>query len=75
MAHSLGSTTLLPPKNNFIVKMSYIVRDVKIFFEKNKTKTVGNFYSKSFIEYESNDDNDDSFIEEIKYFILKYFLP
>ena len=55
--------------------MSYIVRDVKIFFEKNKTKTVGNFYSKSFIEYESNDDNDDSFIEEIKYFILKYFLP
>ena len=55
--------------------MSYMVRDVKIFFEKNKTKTVGNFYSKIFIEYESNDDNDDSFIEEIKYFILKYFLP
>ena len=50
-------------------------RDVKNFFEKNKTKRVGNFYSKSYIEYESNDNNDDSFIEEIKYFILKCFLP
>ena len=55
--------------------MSYVVRDVKIFFEKNKTKRVGNFYGKSYIEYKSNDDNDDSFITEIKYFILKYFLP
>ena len=55
--------------------MSYVVRDVKNFFEKKKTKRVGNFYSKSYIEYKSNDDNNDSFIVEIKYFILKCFLP
>ena len=55
--------------------MSYVVRDVKSFFEKKETKRVCNFHSKSYIEYKNNDDNNDSFIAEIKYFILKCFLP
>ena len=72
---TLTGTNHTPSPKNFIVKMSYVVRDVKNFFEKKKTKRVGNFYSKSYIEYKSNDDNNDSFIAEIKYFILKCFLP